>query len=286
MNTNSLVPKIIWIYWHQGFDKLPSGIIPCVQRWKVLHPDWKIHLLDKDNIYDYIAPLRLTRQGQNNVGLAHYSDLIRNELLIQYGGVWADPSTFPLKSLNEWLPECLTKSNYFFFYKPGKNRLVSNWFIAANPQSKLLILLNKYLIKYWNSYNFKNKGKTKTKSIKFYNKILNRNLYLPLLWLSPIFTRLVKLSPYMIYHYMFFYLLLKHKHLKNEFKVMPKLFATTCHAINKYNMFADLEPEIKRIILNKEVPMIKLEWKAIENKPEINTNLGFLFNHLNKNHAI
>jgi len=67
---------------------------------------------------------------------------------------------------------------------------------------------------------------------------------------------------------------------------MPKLFATTCHAINKYNMFADLEPEIKRIILNKEVPMIKLEWKAIENKPEINTNLGFLFNHLNKNHAI
>jgi hypothetical protein len=280
------VIRKIWIYWHQGFDNLPVGIVPCVEQWKALHNNWEVHLIDNNTIFNHIKPLKLTEQGLNNVGLAHYSDLIRNELLIQHGGVWADPSTYPLKSLDEWLPEYLKKTNYFFFYKPGRTRLISNWFIAAKPQSKMLKLLNKNLIKYWNTNRFRNKGKAKNNSSKFYNKILNRNLYLPLLWLTPFFTKLLKLSPYMIYHYMFLWLLLRHKNLNNEFKTMPKVYAEKSHIIDKYNMFESLDNEIELLITKKEVHIIKLEWKAIKKEPEINTNLGFLFNQLNKNHAI
>ena len=147
--------KIIWMYWHQGFDDAPKVIGPCVQQWKNLHPDWEINLLDQNNVYEFIEPLTIKQKILEKMSLAHRSDLIRTQLLIKHGGVWVDSTCFPLMKLDNWLPKNM-QAGFFFFYRPGRDRIISNWFIASEKDNMVLKTLYDELITYWNNHNFKN----------------------------------------------------------------------------------------------------------------------------------
>lgn len=68
------------------------------------------------------------------------SDLLRLELLHCYGGVWVDATTICTRSLDEWLPEVLT-SGFFAYNRPGPDRLLSTWFLAAE--------IGSYIVERW-----------------------------------------------------------------------------------------------------------------------------------------
>jgi len=274
-----MIDKIIWTYWHQGFDQAPEIVKKCVDKWQALNPEWNLHLLDKDNVKDYVEPLPIKKETLDRMILPHISDLVRTQLLIRYGGVWADPTTFPLQPLDNWIHKNL-QAGYFFFYKPGRDRIIANWFIAAKKNNEMVSSLYAALINYWNSNTFKNTNNPKkNKYVSQINRLINRNLWLPKLWFTPFFTKLLRFCTYMVYHHMFYNLISKDKNKRLNFEKMPKISADTALVINPKNAFLELDNEIKKIIDQKLTPVLKLKWNYDVNAISNTSNLGYLLHH-------
>ena len=64
-------------------------------------PRLEINILDKFNIHDFTGPINIRDCILDRMTLAHKSDLIRTKLLLEYGGVWIDPTCFPLKKIDD-----------------------------------------------------------------------------------------------------------------------------------------------------------------------------------------
>lgn len=125
----------IFMYWHSGFFNAPDVVRACLVSWKVHHYNWEIILLDDNNIEQYVNPNIKKFQF---LPKCHFADILRLRLLNKYGGVWADTTTFVTCSLDHWLPTHLLKQQLFMFEKPGPDRLISNWFIYADPKHPVI----------------------------------------------------------------------------------------------------------------------------------------------------
>ena len=82
------------------------------------------------------------------------SDLLRTELLLQYGGTWIDATVMITGSL----PGYMLDSDLFFYQclKPGLDghpTKMSNWFISAEKNNRILRLTIELLYNYWKKYN-------------------------------------------------------------------------------------------------------------------------------------
>ncbi len=235
--------QTIWTYWHQGFQAAPYVVQHCIHRLQQLHPAVTIHLLDQHTVYDYAESVPVKTETWNKMSLPHRSDLLRTLLLIRYGGVWLDPTVFCIRPLGDWLPEYM-KNGLFLFHRPGKDRIISNWFIAAERNNYFLKVLYETLIQYWNQHDFRNLSSTSRGKFEYWSKriINNRSLLLSQLWLSPLFTKIFRLFPYMIYHYMFYYLIRTDVECRRIYENMPKFSADGPHRYRKNGKFLLAEP--------------------------------------------
>ena len=123
--------QTIYMLWFQGFEHAPELVKSCVQSWKHYNPDWDIVLLDNTNLRNYIEV-----EDYPEMEMSHRSDIVRMKLLHQYGGVWADVTTFCHRPLRDWLPRYASEG-FFVFDRPYSNLLMSNWFIYAEPSNLL-----------------------------------------------------------------------------------------------------------------------------------------------------
>jgi hypothetical protein len=273
--------KIIWTYWHQGFEDAPQVVKPCVEQWKYLNPDWEVRFIDQDNMYDFIDPPDINKETLDQIPLAVSSDLFKLQLLIKYGGVWVDATTFPIVPLDEWLIDKMD-AGYFFFYKPGRDRLISSWFIASEKNNLTLKLLYENLIKYWNTNTFKNLSNPRSARVIFLSKFVNRNLFLTKLWFSPLFTNILRVTPYFVTHYMFYKVISNNKGLRHNFQLMPKFLADPSHSFKNDILMEPLRIDLKELVDNRKVPVIKLSRSAVEKNIPSNSNLSYLFNQKKK----
>ena len=171
---NSTIPKIIWMLWLQGWDEAPDIVKACRKTWEVHNPDWTIHALNAAELQKYLdtpslAPprssaritaaeslsdrIRLTLLGwwkriRSAASPETLSDLIRITLLERYGGVWVDSTVYCLKPLDAWLPE-MFGSGFFAFAKPGPDRMLSSWFLAASKGNYLVHEWRRRAVEYW-----------------------------------------------------------------------------------------------------------------------------------------
>lgn len=267
-------PKIIWMYWDQGFENAPFVVKNCVAQCKKLHPDWTIYLLDKHSVKNFLTVFPISKKKYNQLLVQHKSDLIRTQLLIKYGGVWVDPTCYFIRPLDEWLYKYL-KTDYFFFYKPGPGRLIANWFIAAKPGSKMLIQLYNELCYYWENNTFKNFHKTMVYE-KFFVRFLNRSCRLSRIWFSKPFIRIFAIFPYMVYHFKFYDIISGNSSLRKEWNIIPKFSADTPHYIQNIGMLKYLSDDVKSWIDDKNAPLVKLNWKV----SEIDVFKGSILNYL------
>jgi hypothetical protein len=193
--------------------------------------------------------------------LAHRSDLIRTQLLIKYGGVWADPTIYFMKPLDEWLPDYMD-ADVFMFHRPGRDRVISNWFIAAEAKNPLLEKIYSELCTYWNDHEFKNLGRKEKSSVEqWLNRIINRNLSWPRIWFSPIMTRIFKLYPYMVYHFKVYDLIQSDRESAEIYRKMNKFSADTPHKMQRFGLLEPLSDEARQWIDEKKSPLYKLTWK-------------------------
>lgn len=148
----------IWICWLQGMENAPVLVKKCYESIVSNIKDREIIVITKKNLYSYVKFPEIIQEkiDKGIIKDAHLADLIRLELLITYGGTWIDSTVFCSGSN---IPEYMLSSDLFMFQclKPGHDGhplSISNWFITASTNNKLLMLLRKLLYTYW-EYNNK-----------------------------------------------------------------------------------------------------------------------------------
>ena len=148
----------VWICWFQGEENAPPLVKACINSMRINLPDKDIVVLSNDNISQYIdlPQYIIDKYKKGIIGPAHFSDLIRIELLTKYGGIWAD-ATVLCTSKN--IPDAIIKSQLFVFQemdlvRNDKNSIVaSSWFINSQSNQRILLLTKKLLYEYWKSAN-------------------------------------------------------------------------------------------------------------------------------------
>ena len=251
---------MIFTYWHQGLAQAPPLVQSCIQSAIDFHGQSRVKILDSETVRGYIDAIPIPESKWQSLSLAHRSDVIRTQLLIKHGGVWADPTLFFCRSLDDWLPSAMG-AGVFMFHHPGRDRAISNWFIAAKPGNKLLKRQYDSLCAYWRENDFDNLDGPTHRKGRILKRVLNRNLEWPRLWLKKPFIRLFKTYPYMIYHYMIYDLVRSDPELKTIWDRMPKISADIPHFPAHKGLFEPLDEETRRFIESGKAPLFKLTWK-------------------------
>lgn len=272
--TSRVIPQV-FTYWHQGFQNAPPVVQACCRTFARHNPSWSHHFLDAGNVQQWLEPIPIPENTWNRLSLAHQSDVIRTQLLIRHGGVWADPTVLFTRPLAGWLPERM-EAGVFLFHRPGRDRAVSNWFIAAAPHNPLLVRLYDELCRYWRENEFHNLDQPMNAAARFGGRVLNRNLELPRLWLRKPFIRLLKAYPYMIYHYMLYDLTRSDPVLRSIWDRMPKVSADLPHYAAHRGLLESLDDEAKRFIDRGKAPLYKLTWKLPARDVPPQSVLGYL----------
>ncbi len=144
-----LTPKILWTLWLSGWDNSPEIVRACSTSWKRLNPDWQIRRLTRKHLHRLFPPTSpFSRLIDLDLPPEAVSDIVRIELLARFGGVWADATTYCLAPLDNWLPPAMPHG-FFAFDRPGPDRMLSTWFLAARPASPVVQLWRMLSEKYW-----------------------------------------------------------------------------------------------------------------------------------------
>lgn len=266
----------IFTYWDQGFDNAPEIVRACVSSFYQKNSGWSIVLLDSETIADWIEPIPIPADKWNRLSLPHRSDLIRTQLLIRHGGVWADPTVWFCKPLDDWLPKAM-RAGVFMFHRPGRDRAISNWFIAAHQNNQLLQRQYDRLCTYWRENEFDNLGGNENKWGQFLKRAINRNLEWPRLWLWKPIIRLFRTCPYMIYHYLIYDLVRSEPEFGRMWQSMPKISAHLPIFLLHRGLFEPLDENTRKFIDAGSAPLYKLTWKLPSGSVPPGSILDYLY---------
>ncbi|ENX12105.1 hypothetical protein F895_03616 [Acinetobacter sp. CIP 64.2] len=138
---NAIIPKKIWMYWE---GSLSGFIEKCVEQVKKTNPHYEVNFLTPDTLKDFC---NIDFDRFQHITPQQKADLIRLDLLYQYGGIWLDASIIVYESL-DWIQSLVTKNqtNSFAYYR-AKNTTINdfpvleNWLLASEEKN--------IFFKYW-----------------------------------------------------------------------------------------------------------------------------------------
>lgn len=94
----------IWVCWFQGENQMPPLVKSCynsILKYANTHPV-KLITLENYNQYVSIPQYILDKQKTGKISYAHFSDIIRVNLLADYGGIWLDATIFLTNKIKHW----------------------------------------------------------------------------------------------------------------------------------------------------------------------------------------
>ena len=160
--------KIVWFCWLQGIEQAPAIVKACynslqrhlVQEFKVQGiQGYEIKVIDNENWKEYVElPDYIVKKWEKKrIPAALFSDLLRLELLIKYGGTWIDSTVL----CTGFQDSCFKFQDYLdadlFLFQYTKQGCIpvsiSNWFITACSNNEVLIVLRDMLYAYWKDYS-------------------------------------------------------------------------------------------------------------------------------------
>lgn len=263
MTRSQTFPKKIWILWLQGYDNMPEKVKKCYNTWQKHNPDWEIILLDKEKINSYLNISIPLQQRAAQLPNVTQSEIIRLNLLKKYGGVWADATCFCCRPLDEWLPKYMN-SGFFAFSKPGKDRMISSWFLAANKGNELIDIYCKRVNRFWLENRRLTFWHKKTDLFRRVFRRLRVYHYLmrnPVRWHSFVMIKVFKIYHYFWFHYFFEKLYKEDSLFKKNWDATPKFSADIPHAVAIHGLLKPINKDIKEHIDNQKAPVYKISWK-------------------------
>ena len=140
----SKIPNVIWTFW----DGNPPRLVEkCMESWKKYNPDYKIILLNKDNVKNYLSKPDLSKTKHVNDIVQRFSDYVRVHILAKYGGIWLDSSVICQKPL-DWIHDIQNKTHaeYIGYFTENMSLhelketspVLENWAFFCTPDSQFL----------------------------------------------------------------------------------------------------------------------------------------------------
>lgn len=148
--------KQVWICWLQGMENAPQIVRDCYASVCYWMKDWKITVITTDNMNEYVEfPDYIVNKWKAGIiSNTHLSDLLRLELLIRYGGMWIDSTTYMTGSM----PAYIADSN-FFVYRNGWMDMeminMGSWLMYSKyTNNRILFETQSLLYEYWKKYDY------------------------------------------------------------------------------------------------------------------------------------
>lgn len=93
----------IWLCWLDGPNDMPEVVSRCIKSVCDHSSGHPVRFIDYNNIGKYVCmPERIAAlRDEGALNLAHYCDVLRLMLLIEYGGLWVDADTFVSRDIPE-----------------------------------------------------------------------------------------------------------------------------------------------------------------------------------------
>ena len=177
--------KVIWWCWLQGKEQAPQIVNAClnslmrefkgssVQEVQGLSDGYEIKVIDAENWKEYVElPDYIVKKWEKKqIPPALFSDLLRLELLIKYGGTWIDSTVLCTRfkgfeslssssgstsspSVQEFKKYLEADLFLFQYTKQGSIPVsISNWFISACSNNEVLMAVREMLYAYWKDYD-------------------------------------------------------------------------------------------------------------------------------------
>ena len=252
---NITFPKVIWMFWAQGAHALPSPGKQCVCVWKRKNPDYKVIVLDEKSLREWI-------EADDHWGLLYGANALRDPrtranlarllLLNRYGGGGSDIDVLCMQPLNEWLPKRLP-AGFFAFSRPGVDRLLANWFLAATPATVLIERWTRTYQEYWTE-----RRDRRLVSVGWrypHEQILRHR---PHWWIHPLVRWLTWGYPVYAAHYAFAYAVKTDRTTRDAWARTPTLPAEPALYARRHGLDPDPDGEVTSWLLTQETPVFKL----------------------------
>ena len=136
-----MIPKIIHQIWLGGKDHMPSDLMKTV---KDKHTDWDYFLWTEENIKHMYNEKNYNAVKNKKYSIDNkyttLSDIIRYEILFEYGGIYIDADSICNKPFDD-----LLDNKFFVAYENEVKRpnLIANGIIGSIPQHRVLMMCMK-----------------------------------------------------------------------------------------------------------------------------------------------
>ncbi len=182
-------------------------------------------------------------------------------MLAKHGGVWADATLLCSKPLDDWLPEYYT-TGFFAFRNPGKDRMLSNWFMASDPGNKLSEQLFNEYSTFLATNSFKNQNNFLGLLLRsIFRKKWNRNVYTSINWHSDFAKNVLKTYPYYIFHYTFNKIIMEDSVCRHIWEDAKPYLKDDPRILKRLSRRSNNTQKAVDFVLSKKSPMHKLNWR-------------------------
>lgn len=143
----------IWIFWWQGIEDAPPVVKICIKSIDTYKGNHNINIITSDNIKDYVdIPNYIYEKLENGIiTLTQFSDILRAQLLYQYGGIWMDST---ILMVGEFPKDMYKKTFYTIHHQQRSEYHVckgkwTGFFMASVPGNPIFKFLTAGFYEYW-----------------------------------------------------------------------------------------------------------------------------------------
>ena len=147
----------VWFCWLQGMEEAPELVRVCLESIR-RNVTEDVVVLDDKNYTEYVTlpEYIVEKYRKGRIPGALFSDMLRLELLIKYGGTWIDATVLASPRAGEsklWKEIGESELFVYRYFRQGRVIGTSNWFIHAKAGNRLLMDVRDMLYAYWRDYN-------------------------------------------------------------------------------------------------------------------------------------
>jgi hypothetical protein len=274
--------RTIWIYWHQGEANAPELVKRCIASWRTRNPGWQVNVVDALSVAQYCEVGKAVNLGRADIPVQMIADLVRLHLLNRHGGVWADATLYCATPLDDWIEDA-SKSGFFAFARPGRDRMLSVWFLASTPGNALISGWCQRFTEVFSHRLYPRQGTLLGRlAYKVLRHPLGFNDHVPQLWFHPLVHRLTGIHPYFSLAYKFAAAVQADETAAKIWRDVPVISADPPHRIKRASKNAIVDDELRTFIERQTCPVHKLRWKADLQSPYWVSIINILENLPNK----
>lgn len=229
-------PKIFQ-YWHHGFENLPGVVKNSYQSVDYfLSEDFDIIRIEFNTLEYYINLPKhiITLIKEQKMTIAHFSDIVRNKLLLQYGGLWLDSTVL------------ITGKDDINKFTSLDNRLLFSRFVFSNPKEHAVQFES------WIMWS-RNKGNV---VYKIADEVLNRY------W-----SKNQNVGNYFLYHIIITIIFLKDAKFRKLFNWYDRIYVGNSFDLGRYLIFREYNNhELQTVLQKTNIHKLDFKQDKIEKK--------------------